>query len=335
VSAAGRQFRCAVIGAGIAGLACARKLAESGARVTVFERAETPGGRAATHITESGPFDSGAQYFTASRDRFVSVVRRWQADGVVAHWTGRIVAFTNGLTEDKTESAERFVAVPGMRRLGVHLAQDLDLRFATPIVRLERARDTWFLQSEGGETAAHGPFDAVFVALPSELAVQLLRGHGKMAETVASVSWDPCWAALLALQRPSGTDFDGAFVNDDPILGWVARDSSKPRRGQVPGVAERWVLHARPRWSRRYLDMPQLDAAHWMARALSARLRRTLLPQMLQGVLWLHSTPMNPLPQECLWDPELKLGLAGDWCDGPRIEGAYLSGLALAEAALG
>jgi predicted NAD/FAD-dependent oxidoreductase len=50
---------------------------------------------------------------------------------------------------------------------------------------------------------------------------------------------------------------------------------------------------------------------------------------------WPHATPVNPLPQRCLWDRTQQLGMAGDWCGGPRIEGAYLSGLALAEALLG
>jgi predicted NAD/FAD-dependent oxidoreductase len=49
---------------------------------------------------------------------------------------------------------------------------------------------------------------------------------------------------------------------------------------------------------------------------------------------WTFATPLNPLPQRCLWDQDQRLGMAGDWCGGPRIEGAYLSGMALAEAAL-
>ncbi len=327
--------RFAIIGAGIAGLACARTLREAGATVTVFEREQVPGGRAATLIEQAGPYDHGAQYLTARAERFVTAVRRWEADGIVQHWRGRIVAFGNGDIENKTPSAERFVPVPGARRLGLHLANGLDVRFSTPIAGLTRGGEGWFLDGEAPAGGRFGPFDAVCVAVPSDAAAALLLEHTPLAEQARTVQWDPCWAVMLALANKSGAEFEGAFINDDPILGWVALDSSKPRRGRVEGVAERWVLHAKPRWSRRYFDMEEAQVARWLARSFSARLRRTLIPLHVRALRWTHATPLNPLPQQFLWDETHRLGMAGDWCDGPRIEGAYLSGQALAEAALG
>lgn len=328
-----RGARIAVVGAGIAGLACARVLDDSGASVTVFERGACPGGRAATLIDGSGPYDHGAQYFTASDDRFVAELQRWQAAGVAQRWHGRIVAFGNASVQDKTASAERFIGVPGMRRLGVHMAQGLDVRYSAPVDRLRSTDQGWFLFADGDERGI-GPFGAVLAALPSPPAAALMRGLTALADVAAEVRWDPCWAVAMALGQRTGAGFDGAFINDDPILGWVALDSAKPRRGQVDGVAERWVLHARPQWSSRYSQLDQQDAAHWMVRSLAARLRRNLAPLHAQAVLWPLAAPVNPLARRCLWDGTQRLGMAGDWCDGPRIEGAYLSGVALAEAAL-
>ena len=44
--------RVAVVGAGIAGLAAARRLAAAGVEVTVFDKARRPGGRLATRRAE-------------------------------------------------------------------------------------------------------------------------------------------------------------------------------------------------------------------------------------------------------------------------------------------
>jgi predicted NAD/FAD-dependent oxidoreductase len=329
-----RSRRIAVIGAGIAGLACARTLKDAGAEVTVFEKEPVPGGRAGTLIEEAGPYDPGAQYFTAAAERFVTQVRRWDAEGIVQHWRGRILAFEPGYIEDRTALAERFVAVPGMRRLGLHLAREIEMRYSMPIAALARADGGWKLVAQGVAEPV-GPFDVVCVALPSDAAAALAQGHSRLAEAARTVSWDPCWTVMMALSGKSGADFDGAFINDDPILGWAALDSGKPRRGRVEGVAERWVLNAKPRWSRRYYEMEEAEVVRWLARSFSARLRRSLVPLQARALRWTHAAPLNPLPERFLWDAPLGLGMAGDWCDGPRVEGAYLSGQALAEAVLG
>lgn len=326
--------RVAVIGAGVAGLACARELKAGGADVAVFEANATAGGRAATLITEYGPYDHGAQYFTVHGDRFAAAVRNWEAEGVVQRWGGRIVILQDGTVEDRTSAIERFVPVPGMLRLGRQMAQGLPISFNTTVVRLERTDAGWKLHAQGEGSGAAATFDAVCVALPSPLTAGLLRDLTPIAETAATVNWDPCWAAVVALQRSTGADFDGAFFNDDPILGWGARDSAKPRRGAVSDIAERWVLHARPRWSRRFYQMDEDEVAKWLVRSFAARIRRTLNPRHVAGFRWPCATPLNPLSQTCLWDAEQRLGAAGDWCGGPRIEGAFLSGLALARAVL-
>jgi hypothetical protein len=49
---------------------------------------------------------------------------------------------------------------------------------------------------------------------------------------------------------------------------------------------------------------------------------------------WRFALPDPPLDQSCLYDPGAGLGAGGDWCGGPRVEGALLSGWALADRVL-
>ena len=60
----------AIVGAGMAGIACARTLVQAGHRVTLFEKSAGIGGRMSTRRSQFGTFDHGAQYFTVRDARF-------------------------------------------------------------------------------------------------------------------------------------------------------------------------------------------------------------------------------------------------------------------------
>lgn len=324
--------RIAVVGAGIAGLACARRLKRQGATVVVFEAAGQVGGRVATLDTASGPFDTGAQYFTARHHAFERALGPWLQKGLVAPWTGRIAALWRGAQNDKTDSAQRYVALPGMRALAEELARGLDVRLGARASALRLAGLRWQIELAGTSAPpSDAGFDCVALALPPAAAAALLPPDSPLRAPLDEVRWEVVWALLLALPRRVPVDYDGAFVNDDPLLAWVARDSAKPARPKIDGVAERWVLHAQPRWSREHAELSEHDAIYWLSNSFVARVGKPLRPVLSIAQRWDHARPLNPLPGRCLWDAAAGIGVAGDWCGGPRIEGAFLSGLALAE----
>jgi len=326
----GRLARVGIVGAGIAGIACARALVEHGFQVRIFEREACPGGRIATRRVDTICFDHGVQYFSILEARFEAVVRQWEAAGIVAPWTGRTVCLDGNRPGEEVQPCERFVGVPTMEAVAIHLSRGLDIRLSTSVRTVRRAGGRWQLQDDSGAEIDASGFDTLVLATPSDVALKLLDGHSDLARRIASVRWDPCWAVMLGLARPSGIDFDAAFVSDDPILGWIARESSKPMRVTRRGSVESWILHARPDWSRAYLEIPEAEASRWLQRAFAARLGRPLAQCAVAAHRWRCALPVNPLRDTHLFDHELAIGLAGDWCGGPRVEGAYLSGLSLA-----
>ena len=92
--------KVAVVGAGIAGIACARTLMQAGLDVTVFEKSTGASGRMSTRSSEFGGFDHGTQYFTVRDARFEKalatasgLVRPWSANTVrILDELGRVVA---------------------------------------------------------------------------------------------------------------------------------------------------------------------------------------------------------------------------------------------------
>ena len=50
---------------------------------------------------------------------------------------------------------------------------------------------------------------------------------------------------------------------------------------------------------------------------------------------WRYALPAEPLAERCLFDAELQVAACGDWCAGPRVEGAFLSGASAAGRVMG
>lgn len=321
----------AVIGAGISGLNCAQTLQNQGVSVTVFEKSRGVGGRMSTRRKDDAlQFDHGAQYFTARDADFRSNVDAWQHDGIVAAWQGRIVVVQNGVVIDENQGTERFVAVPGMNSICQHLAADLHIGYQTKVAPPRRQQGRWLLASEDG--ADLGVYDMVIISAPAPQAAQLLRDVPKLAEEANRVEMSGCWAVMFAMEETMTLPFDAAFVHQSP-LSWIARNSSKPDRSSRP---ETWILHASPEWSEKNLEQP----AEQVEALLLTEFWRTVdtQPAAIQyskAHRWRFALPTAPLESRYLFDTGLQIGACGDWCGGPRVEGAYLSGAAVAGRVLG
>ncbi|MGB7342828.1 MAG: FAD-dependent oxidoreductase [Pirellulaceae bacterium] len=320
--------RVAVVGAGLAGLFAARTLADHGVPVTVLDKSRGVSGRMATRrVNDELSFDHGAQYFTARDPRFVRYVDSWIKDGIVAQWDGRLVELgAGGAIAAQKEGVNRFVGVPGMNQIGKHLANDLDLQMEQAITSITPTGRQWCLQIDNGTTS--DPFDVVIVNCPPIQSQAILEGHSDITQQIASVKMRPCWAMMLICDGLDGLDFDGAFINQGP-LSWIARNSSKP--GRTKSSASTWIIHASPDWSDEFVDCEPEEVKQKMLTALEFGVGRKV-ENVTHCVVhrWLYAIPANPLAAECLWDRDKKLGACGDWCGGPRVEGAFLSGMAMA-----
>lgn len=215
-----------------------------------------------------------------------------------------------------------------MNAVAKHLAAGLSVATQTQITRLARDPQGWHLFTTN-DTAV-GVFDAVVVAVPAAQCVALLAGQSALAEQAGRCAMSPCWAVMLGFDRPLAIAYDGVFVANSP-LSWIARNSTKPGRSSD----EAWILHAGPEWSAQHIDDPPERVIATLQTEFERALGEELPPAAHSAAhRWRYAVPSDPLYDGALWDAESRQAVCGDWCQGARIEGAFLSGLAAADRVL-
>ena len=336
----------AIVGAGMAGIACARTLVQAGHQVTVFEKSRGLGGRMATRDSAFGSFDHGAQYFTARDPRFLAALettpklcKRWSANSVqVLDELGRVAAAA------LPASDAHWVAVPGMQSLVATWAEPLtdarSVELQTRVTKIERDAlqpDQWQLRTEALDGAQHvySGFHGVLLAMPAAQAQSLLQTSKQAlpwVKQIDNVQVAPCWTLMLAFPQAMqpglstlGPQWNAARSTHHRIA-WLARESSKPMRTPI----ERWTAQASAAWSREHLhDQPDRVQAK-LLRAFAEVTGIRAEPSHVQVHRWLYAKTEQPLGKSHLWDAKTGLGVCGDWCIGHRVEDAFVSGLELA-----
>jgi len=313
----------AIVGAGLAGLACARVLFGAQMPVSVFEKSRGLGGRIATRRVGRMAFDHGAQYLVVHDPGLREYLYLAGATGYAAEW----VPAAPGRSRD-----ERWhVGVPGMSSIVKPLAAGLDVKRGLKVKKCGRRDGAWYLKTESGDEL--GPFAVLLLAVPAPQAIELLHDFSGPLDVEArlrNVRMAPCWATMVAYADRLDVPADVMESRDGP-LSWAARDVGKPGR---QSTLDCWVLHASPAWTREHLEDATASVAQAMVAEFASRLHITAKPRYQDAHRWRFARVEEPLGEPCLWDAESRLGLCGDWCLDARAEAAWISGTRLARQVL-
>lgn len=298
----------------MAGLSCADGLVAQGHIVKLFDKARGPGGRMstrriATPLGEAG-FDHGAQYFTARNADFRLVVSDWSDRGFACRWP--------------VAGPDAWIGIPGMSAVIRDMADRHDTHYGRMVQGIARADRGWRLI---GDHIGPDPFDMIVVALPAEQAATLLGPIDLgMARQALMARSQPCWTAMFAFDSPLATD--ALILRNQGLIGWAARNSAKPGRDGP----EAWVVQATGSWSLDHMAAAPAQIEEIMLTALGQALGLDLDRPIASAVhRWRYAMSAGS-DEGALWNPDLGIGVCGDWLLGPRVECAWLSGRQLAKA---
>ncbi|MDP1575223.1 MAG: FAD-dependent oxidoreductase [Cypionkella sp.] len=297
-----------IIGSGMAGLACARRLAGAGLAAIVLDKGRGIGGRVATRRVGDLQFDHGAQYVNAHGAGFTAVL----------HSLGNAV----GGWQDGTGRSHS-VGVPGMSAIPKALGAGLEIRQNAQVARLVQDGDGWALHLESTTLRAA----RVVMTVPAPQMAGLLGADHPLVAALAPVRLVPCLTLMAAVT--GAASFVIRQDADDP-LAWIAQNSAKPGRPQ--GAATQWVAQAGEAFSQTHLEETPTEIT---ARMLPLLCNRLGVPidrvSHASAHRWRYARVTQPLGQPFLCSPDATLYLGGDWCIGPRVEAAWTSGTAIAD----
>jgi predicted NAD/FAD-dependent oxidoreductase len=289
-----------------------------------LDKGRSVGGRLATRRIGEGKADHGAQFFTVRSDTFKTVVERWLAEGLAFEWSR---GWSDGSQAATSDGHARYAIRDGMNELAQHLARGLDVRSNICLVSVTPHEDGWQVTSDQGGTLRAS---ALILTPPVPQSLMLVdAGRVPLQEgdraILESINYDPCLAAMFSIEGTVNLPPPGAVQRLKAPISWIADNQ---RKGISPEAlivtAQAGPAYSRQLWDvsdERVLSAFRVDLLPFLgarARIVEAQLKR-----------WRYSMPINHYAGKFLRVEGVPpLIFAGDAFGGPRVEGAFLSGLA-------
>lgn len=319
----------AIIGAGTAGCLAAHQLTKRGLKVTLIEKSRGLGGRCSRRTLPGKiSIDLGASSFRHTDStpdlslppELNRLINQWQRTKLLTDWT----VTTSSFDEPKQRVRDTEICgIPSMNHLHRALSQGIECQLSARADRIvAQANGRWYVIGSDGSVLIDAK--QVIVTAPAQQALELCQWPHQWRDTLVSASGhsQAQWVCALSFDQPQ-TQLADVYRGKHNILKQAIRETSKPGRVKSSEV---WVLHSTHHWAQQYRDANPSDAAEQLRQAFCDNFDITSSNRVLTSHRWLLADHnLKPISNGYLWDPDLNLGLCGDWLAGGGIRAALHS----------
>lgn len=340
-----------IVGAGMAGLVCARRLQGAGYQACLVEKSRGLGGRMATRRLEGIPTDHGARYLQPQGSLLTSLTQHWLKQGIITQWRPRVSVLDAAGQLHPGDAAELYYVAPmGMSAIGKALGADLVIHKQQRVTAIApRSDNIWQITAIAGtdnQTVQHRA-KALVLAMPAPQILPLLdpwRSQPAIAALLAqltTVRYAPCITVIGQYASPQvsarSESMTASFSQSEPwmVQGyhstpffWVGLDNSK-RTVSRPHV----VLQSSAAFAANWLESSDLQSAGEALLSHAGKLIAPWLatPDRWQVHRWRYALVEEPTHQSI---PEythpLPLMACGDWWGTNNVASAVEAGWAAA-----
>lgn len=319
--------RVAIIGAGMAGIAAARKLRDQGHACVLFEKSRGLGGRAATRRLEGYTFDTGATSLAADGHAIAQAALKDIAtdDLVLIEKPIYVHEFLRVRPGDPQRNAtNRYCWRQGMTQLSKLLTHDLEVRLEQRVEKFEA--------KNGGFRVGNEDFDGLIITAPLPQALELCAASD-VIRPGGNCFYRPCLSVLLGFDQPVDVPY---FALIDPTgrstLTWLSIESTKsPDRAPEGHTAI--VAQLSPSYSQWHYDEPDAlitqDTVVDIMRLYGESFAKPIVAEVKR---WRYSQPERTSRFQSVNPARERLILTGDGVIGGRMEMAWDAGETAAAA---
>lgn len=310
-----------IIGAGISGLALAKKLTAQNHKVLVLEKSRSVGGRLATRRDADASYDHGAQFYKIQKNDVSEHDQLWNKAGVSEVWF--------------SESDTLFKSSPkGMTALAKTLAQNLEIAFNEKLTHFvlpsAQANSEIHLTCESGQSYLA---KKIILSAPLPQSLDLLKAS-KMGYP-AELNEIQYAKALVGLFEIDAADsFDLKYIqNVNESIFSISNQMSKNVSSKLAVT-----VTMQPAWSDKYFEEAEEKTLKILEEQFLHFVHQQYAKiQVTKGQLkkWRFSHPIKTLSEAYLQLPEAPdVYLIGDAFGGGSIRGALRSAESLSKSLL-
>lgn len=305
-----------IVGAGISGVMCAKKLHDSNLNVLVLDKGRNFGGRMSTKKYNGAIFDHGAQFFTSKTDVFRDYCNFWYENDVIDIW------YDYDLSGESKKNHPRWFCRNGMNSLAKFIAKDIEVLRSTNINKIQKYNSHWILKSMHGHNFKS---EKLILTIPVPQIINLINNSEVILESsiirkFESIEYEKGLAILAILNNKSGIIHPGIIQPKDNRIAWIS-DNQIKGLSEIPSL----TIHTNPEYaSKMFYECAEKQALPILS-DLNFYIKSKCIDYHVHK--WGYTTPINYLNPKHFHNKELELYFAGDSFSGPRVESSALSGL--------
>lgn len=302
-----------IIGAGAAGLTCAKRLIENGFEVSIFDKSRGLGGRMASRRIKNGGFNHGASRIPNFRNQ----------KSVPEHLKKLLeTAFEKKIL---IEQGNAFTAFASMKTFTSYLSEGIDVQKYSELISVTRVDAGIELQLNNASKVQVNEAFLIFAIPQPQLLALLQNDFPEIFILIQAAKMRASVAGLFAFDKK--ILLNQSFLENERI--YCFHENS--RIGQH-FMLDCWTIHSKNSYGKK---LGHLDKAKIKEHLFEdfEQLASNNLPQPIyaEGHRWRYGFTKKALNKNFIFHRQNKIGICGDWCRGDNVLDALISGTLLAD----